>query len=168
MSYKRTANEVVLNRSDLVSPQLFLCTWVATKRQWIRKRYQLPQYLSWKISQRNFLRSIANSPPFNRTKVISNFGLSLHSELECKFLLRGYYLGDKLLRKLLLFIRYFIILFAEGQYIMFCESLCRVSSVPQIFTTLFVDASRLQYICTKVVIEVRKWKRSCEIVSAMF
>ena len=52
---------------------------------------------------------------------------------------------------------------------MFCESLCRVSSAPQIFTTLFVDASRLQYICcTKVVIEVRKGKRSCEIVSAMF
>ena len=39
---------------------------------------------------------------------------------------------------------------------MFCESLCRVSSVPQIFTTLFVDACRVQYICTKVVIEVRK------------
>ena len=39
---------------------------------------------------------------------------------------------------------------------MFCESLCRVSSAPQIFTTLFVDVSRLQYICTKVVIEVRK------------
>ena len=39
---------------------------------------------------------------------------------------------------------------------MFCESLCRVSSAPQILTTLFVDAYRLQYICTKVVIEVRK------------
>lgn len=100
--------------------------------------------------------------------LVSLESLSLHSCLECKFLLRGYYVGDKLLRKLLPFIRYFIILFVGGQYIMFCESLCRVSSAPQIFTTLFVDASRLQYICTKVVIEVRKWKRSCEIVSAMF
>ena len=101
--------------------------------------------------------------------LVSLENLWLYSCLECKFLLRrGYYVGDKLLRKLLPFIRYFIILFVGGQYIMFCESLCRVSSAPQIFTTLFVDASRLQYICTKVVIEVRKWKRSCEIVSAMF
>ena len=60
---------------------------------------------------------------------------SLHSCLECKFLLRGYYVGDRHLCMLFQFITYFIILFVGGQYIMFCEGLCRVSLTPQMFTT---------------------------------